>query len=130
LAYYHPGKDNLIQSDASLQSIGYVLMQTGRPVYYASRSLTETESRYSNIEGELLVPCWSLEKFNHYIFGKKVVIETDHKPLESIWKNTIVSASPRPQRLLLKMAKNDKEIRYILGKTNVIADALSRVSYM
>ena len=62
--------------------------------------------------------------------AKKVTIETDHKPLESIWKKTIMSASPRLQRLLLKMAKYDVEIRYIQGKTNVIADALSRVSYM
>ena len=59
-----------------------------------------------------------------------MIIETDHKPLESIWKKTITSASPRLQRLLLKMAKYDVEIRYIQGKTNVIADALSRVSHM
>ena len=68
--------------------------------------------------------------FNHYVFGKKVIIETDHKPLESIWKKTIMSTSPRLQRLFLKMAKYDVEIRYIQGKTNVIADTLSRVSYM
>ena len=105
-------------------------MQDGRPVCHASRSLIETESRYSNIERELLAACWSLEKFNHYVFGKKVIIETDHKPLESIWKKTIMSASARLQRLLLKVAKYDVEIRYIQGKTNVIADALSRGSYM
>ena len=71
-----------------------------------------------------------MEKFNHYVFGKKVIIETDHKPLESIWKKSITSASPRLQRLLLKMSKNDVEMRYIQGKTNVIADGLSRVSCM
>ena len=53
LAYYDPEKDNLIQSDASLQGIGCVLMQDGRPVCYASWSLTETESCYSNIESYL-----------------------------------------------------------------------------
>ena len=47
LAYYDPEKDNLIQSDASLKGIGCVLIQDGRPVCYASQSLTETESRYS-----------------------------------------------------------------------------------
>ena len=65
LAHYDPEKDNLIQSDASLQGIGCVLIQDSRPVCYASRSLTKTESRYSNIERELLAACWSLEKFNH-----------------------------------------------------------------
>ena len=69
-------------------------------------------------------------RFNHYVFGKQVVIETDHKPLESIWKKSIPSASPRLQRLLLKMAKYNVEMRYIQGKTNVIADALSRVCHM
>ena len=63
-------------------------------------------------------------------FGKKVVIETDHKPLESIWKKSITSASPRLQRLLLRMSKYNVDLRYIQGKKNVIADALSRVSCM
>ena len=84
LAYYNPEKDNIIQSDGSLQGIGCVLMQDGRPVCYASHSITETESRCSNIERELLAACRSSEKFNHYVFGKKVTIETEHKPLESI----------------------------------------------
>ena len=52
LAYYNPEKNNLLQSDANLQGIGCVLMQDSRPVCYASRSLTKTESRYSNIEKE------------------------------------------------------------------------------
>ena len=130
LAYYDPEKDNVIQSDASLKEIGRVLMPDGKPVCYANQSLNDTESRYSNIEKELLASCWSLERFSHYVFGKQVVVETDHKPLESIWKKSIPSASPRLQRLLLKMFKYNVEMRYIQGKTNVIADALSRVYCM
>lgn len=118
MAHHNPEKDNLIQSDASLQGIGCVLMQGGRPLCYASQSLTETESRHSNIERQVLAAWWSLEKFNHYVFGKKFVVETDHKPLENIWKKTIMSVSPQLQRLLLKMAKYDVEIRYIQGKTS------------
>ena len=117
----------MIQSDASQRGIGCLLMQDGKPVCYASRSLSDTESRYSNIKRELLAACWSLERFNHYVFGKQVLIERDHKPLESIWKKTIPSASPRVQRLLLKMAKYNVEMKYTQGKTNVIADALSTV---
>ncbi|KAK3735267.1 hypothetical protein QZH41_001046 [Actinostola sp. cb2023] len=130
LAYYNKDKDNVIQSDASMQGVGCVLMQDGKPICYASRSLTDAESRYSNIERELLAACWSLEKFHHYIYGKKVAIETDHKPLESIWKKSIASASPRLQRMLLRMSRYEAEVTYIPGKTNVVADALSRVSYM
>ena len=65
LAYYDPEKDNVIKSDASLKGIGCVLMSDGKPVYYANRSLSDTESRYSNIERELLAACWSLERFSH-----------------------------------------------------------------
>ena len=105
-------------------------MPHGKPVCYANRSLSDTESRYSNIERELLAACWSLERFSHYFFGKQVVVETDHKPLESIWKKSIPIASPRLQRLLLKMSKYNVEMRNIQDKTNVIADDLSRVCCM
>ena len=86
--------------------------------------------RYSNIERELLAACWSLEKLNHFIYGKNVRLETDHKTLESIWRKSISSTSHRLQRLLLKMAKYDVELRYTPGRTNVVADAMSRVSHM
>jgi hypothetical protein len=52
LAYYDPEKESVIQSDASMHGLGCVLLQDGKPVCYASRSLTDTESRYSNIERE------------------------------------------------------------------------------
>ena len=104
LACYDPEKDSVIQSDASLNGIGCLLMQDGKPVCYASRLLSDTESRYSNIQRELLAACWSLERFSHYVFSKQVVVKTDHKPLERIWKKRIPSASPRLQRLLLKMS--------------------------
>ena len=61
LTYYDAEKKNLIQSDASMKGVEWVLIQEGRPVCYASRSLTETESRYSNIERKsysLLVGLW------------------------------------------------------------------------
>ena len=69
---------------------------------------------------------WSLEHFNHYIEGSHVVLQTDHKPLVSIWNKSIHTASPRIQRLLLRMSRYSVTPKYIKGKTNVIADALSR----
>ena len=52
LAYYDPEKDNVIQSDGSLKGTCRILMQDGKPVCYASRSLSDTESWHSNIERE------------------------------------------------------------------------------
>ena len=55
-------------------------------------------------------------------------MQTDHKPLVSVWKKSIVSNSPRLQRLLLRLSQCDVSIEYLKGKDNVVADALSRVS--
>ena len=54
LAYFDQSKACVIQSDASKKALGAVLLQDGKPVVYASRTLTETEQRYLNIELELL----------------------------------------------------------------------------
>ena len=64
---------------------------------------------------------------DHYTFSRTVTVQSDHQPLQSIWKKSIVSASPRLQRLLLRLAHYDINIEFLWGKENVIADALSRV---
>ena len=94
---------------------------------YVSRALTETEQRYSNIERELLAIVFALERLNHYTFGRTITVQNDHQPLQSIWKKSIVSTSPRLQRLLLRLAHYDINIKFLRGKENVIADTLSRV---
>ena len=91
---------------------------------YVSRALTETEQRYSNIERELLAIVFALERLNHYTFGRTITVQSDHQPLQSIWKKSIVSTHPR---LLLRLAHYDLNIEFLRGKENVIADALSRV---
>ena len=55
-------------------------------------------------------------------------VETDHKPLMSIWKKSIANTSTRVRRLLLRLLQYDIDIQYLPGKRNVIADVLSRVS--
>ena len=84
LAYFDSSKPVTIQTDASKRGIGATLLQNGRPVAYASKSLTETESNYCNIEREMLGIVFGLERFHHYAYGRHVTVETDHKPLESI----------------------------------------------
>ena len=127
LAYFDNSKKHTIQCDASKKGLGAVLLQESKPVMYVSRALTETEQRYSNIKRELVAIVFALERLNHHTFGRTITVQSDHKPLQSIWKKSIVSASPRLQRLLLRPAHYDINIKFLRGKENVIADALSKV---
>ena len=130
LAYFDKTKKHTIQCNASKKGLGAVLLQESKPVMYVSRALTETEQRYSNIERELLAIVFALKRLNHYTFGRTITVQSDHQPLQSIWKKMIVSASPRLQRLLLRLAHYDINIEFLHGKENVIADTLSRVCPM
>ena len=70
---------------------------------------------------------FAMERLYNYVFGEPVRVQTDHKPLETIWKKRIATASPRLQRLLLRLARYEIQLEYIRSKDNSIADALSRV---
>ena len=84
LRYYDPKKPVGLQVDACKSGLGAVLVQDGSPIAYASRSLTETECRYAQIEKELLAIVFGVEGFHQYIYAKEVTVETDHRPLVSI----------------------------------------------
>ena len=127
LAYFDATKPVTIQTDACTYGLGATLLQDGRPVAFASKSLTTTESNYSNIEREMLAIVFGLERFHHYAYGRHVTIESDHKPLESITKKSVSNAPPRLMRLLLRIQPYDCEVKYIPGKDIPVADALSRL---
>ena len=127
LRYFDPDVESVIQTDTSQKGLGAVLLQ-GQPVCYASKALTETERNYSNIERETLGVVWGLERLNYYIFGKRCTVNTDHKPLESIFKKRLSSCPPRLQRSLMRALKYDVTVNYVKDPDVPIADALSRVS--
>lgn len=119
-----------IYVDASQKGLGACLIQNKHPVTYASRSLTECEQRYAQIEKEMLAICFSLSKFHQFLNGRKIKIITDHKPLVSIIQREKVNQiSYRLQRMKLKDNQYNKQIEYITEKNNVVADLLSR-SYL
>ena len=85
LKYYDdPEAELTIQCDASETGLGAVITQNGQPVAFASRALTEVETRYAQIEKELLAVVFGLETFHQYTYGRLVTVESDHKPLEVI----------------------------------------------
>ena len=99
--------------------------EDNRPICYASQSLKPNEIQYAQIEKELLAIVYGCEKFNQYIYGREIVIQTDHKPLESIMKKP-----PRIQRLLIRLQKYQLHVQYIPGKDLIIADKLSRAPHI
>ena len=68
-------------------------------VAYASRSITDCESRCATIELETLGMTFACERFQQYIYGQQFEVETDHKPLVSVFKKSLIDSPPRIQRL-------------------------------
>jgi len=126
LAYYDANKPLMLENIASEYGIGSTLLQDGRPIAFASRVLTDTESRYAQIEKEMLALTYGLEKFNQYTYGRHVAVTTDHKPLVSIVAKPLMKAPKRLQSLLLRCQKYYYTLQYQSGTSIPIADALSR----
>nr|XP_058940983.1 uncharacterized protein K02A2.6-like [Pocillopora verrucosa] len=74
LAYFDPSKELSIQCNASAQGLGAALLQEGRPLAYASRALSDTETRYATIEKEMLAIVFALEKWHQYTFGRPLTL--------------------------------------------------------
>ena len=127
LAYYNPKKPTVLQTDASCKGLGVCLLQNEKPVYFASKALTETQKSYVAIELESLAVAWVMEKFHHFLYGNEFTLETDQKPLEAILSKSLNQATPRLQRILIRTFLYNFKIRYIPGLTNQIADCLSRL---
>ena len=101
LKYYRPDLDLYLKTDASGVAIGMALLQSDEndrnslyPIAYGSKSLTDAETRYANIECELLGMVGGLEKFNYFTFGRPVTVLTNHKPLIANSKKSLVRPHP------------------------------------
>ena len=131
--YIDTYKPITLQVDVSQVVLGGVLLQEDsqgrtRPVAYASKALTPSETGYANIEREMLAVAWGCIKFHHYPYDRKFVCQTDHKPLEDIHLKHLSDALPRIQRVHLRLQPYDVTIKYFPGQKVPVADALSRVS--
>ncbi len=127
LAYYDITKEVTIQCDASETGLGAVLLQNDQPIAYASRALTDTETRYAQIEKELLAIVWATNKFDQYILGRDIVhIESDHQPLKAIFAKPIHKSPKRLQRVLMALQNYTLDIQYKKGSLMWISDTLSR----
>ena len=127
LRYYNVNEEVKLQCDASQFGLGAALLQNEQPVAYASRALTPAETRYAQIEKEMLAIVFACEHFEGYVYGRELVhIETDHKPLESIVLKPLNAAPKRLQRMLLRLQKFNLNVKYKEGRQMYLADTLSR----
>lgn len=117
-----------MQTDASGFGISGVLLQKinglFRPVAFASRKLTAVETRYSTTERELLAIVYAYKQFFHQIYGRKIIIYTDHQPLVTMQK--LKNPMGRLGRLFHKLQDVDYEFVYVPGEKNFLPDFLSR----
>lgn len=119
----------VLTTDASSVALGAVLSQIseGRdhPIAFASRTLSQTEQKYSTIEKELLAVVYACTHFKPYLYGKRFTLQTDHKPLQ--WLFTMKNANTRLMKWIFYLNDFEFDIKHIDGKTNYVADALSRI---
>ena len=101
-------------------------MQDGKPIVYASRALTTTERNYAQIEKELLAIVFGAERYHQFTYGRHVMVESDHKQLETIFSKPLASAPKRLQKMIMRLQRYDLVIRYKKGKEMYLADTLSR----
>ena len=115
LQYYNVTTPVIIQCDAGGKGMGALLLQNGKPVCYASRALTGTETRYAPLEAEMLAAVFACRKFDQYIHAHHVVVESDYKILQAISSQPLSQVFLRRQKMILNVRGYDVEIRYIPG---------------
>ena len=130
LAFFDKDRKTELRVDASPVRLGAILCQiqgdgTSRPVAYASRSLSDVERRYNQIEREALAVKFGCLKFDHYLSGDPdFTIITDHKPLLGLYKPGS-RPPPRIERWALRIQHLNFRLRYEPGPKNA-ADVFSR----
>ena len=127
LKYYNINDKVTIQCEASERGLGVTLLQNGQPVAFASQTLSAVEQQYAQIEKECLAIVFGCQKFSQYITRReKVTVESDHKPLQSIFKKSLLCAPSRLQRMMLRLQRYNLEVVYKPGTQMFVADHLSR----
>ena len=134
LTHYRSELPLKLSVDASPRGLGIVLAHIFpdnevKPIAFASRMLTKAEQHYSQIDREALAIVYGVRYFHEYLYGRKFLLETDHKPLIYIFgskKGVPQMAASRLQRWSIFLAAYNFEIKHIRGLDNIPADFLSR----
>ena len=132
LAYFDSKKPTVVEADSSSYGLGGCLLQEHeeglRPVAFCSRSLSNTEQRYAQIEKECLASVWACEHFDRYLMRlDSFTLYSDHKPLIPLINSKDLSETPfRCQRMLIRLLRYKPVAIHQPGKMMVTSDTLSR----
>ena len=135
LVHFDPALPVKVAGDASAYGVGAVMSHvmpdnTERPIAFASRTLSSSERNYSQVEKEALALVFAVKRFHTYLFGRKFILVTDHKPLTIILgpkKGIPVMAAARLQRWALILSAYSYEIEFRPTDSHANADGLSRL---
>jgi len=114
----------VVQTDASGLAMGVVLLQGDHPIAYFSKLFCPRLSKASTYIRELHAITSAVKRWRQYLLGHYFVIQTDHRSLKELL--TQVIQTPEQQFYLSKLLGYHYDIQYKSGKSNVVADALSR----
>ena len=128
LPYFDRNKETILQTDGSKKGFGAVILQEEQPIYYALRVLTSAKKNYQNLECEAQAAVGGMEKFHYFLYDRKFILQTDQKPLVSIFRKHMIDVSPRIQRITIQAWQYNFEPQHIPSRNNVISDSLSRVT--
>ena len=149
LQCYDMSKPLFIECDASKKGLGWILLEPIsemdeknivntsnmndflsdlKPVAYASKSLSDAETHYVNIEGDLLGVVFGVEYFKHFTYGHCTHIITDLKLLLPLFEKSLSNTNLCLSRLLLCISEYDLKLHYQSGSKMKLNDALSRHS--
>ena len=122
MAYFDPGKPIILRTEASFnEGLSAALFQkTSRgtqPVHFISRTMTETEKKYSQTEKDALAIRWAKKRLRTYLLGApRFKIVTAHKPLLPLFNKTKAKMPPRIEKRVMEMQDVDYELVYERGK--------------
>ena len=140
LKYFDSNLPIFVETGALKKGIGVVMLQPDdsventsrtevannlRPVFYASKTLTVTESNYSNIQREMLRVVFSVL---HFMYGRQIQIITDHKPLITLFAKNLATTSPRLSHMLIKILDYVVVLHYQEGNQMHLTDTISKLS--
>ncbi|KAJ8772223.1 hypothetical protein K2173_027400 [Erythroxylum novogranatense] len=114
----------IIECDASEIGIGVVLLQENKPIAFFSRAMAARHTILPTYERELIGLVKAIKHWQSYLWGKKILVRTDHYILKFLLEQRSLS-SPQ-QHWLSKLLPFDFTVEYKAGKSNTVADALSR----